>query len=73
MFVLCIRTVNTLEPNRLHIRNQYDLKVCYWPFIFPKSGEWSSYRNSGYATELFYENFKIYPVLYERGPCPFCL
>jgi hypothetical protein len=54
MFVhLCIRTVNTLEQNQLHIRNQYDLKVCHWSFIFPKNDQWPIYRKSGFATGIF--------------------
>jgi hypothetical protein len=61
MFVhLCIRTVDTLEPNQLHIRNQYDMKVCHWPFIFPKSDQWLNYRRKGYAGNAFlWENFVL--------------
>jgi hypothetical protein len=59
MFVLiCIRTVDTLEPNQLHIRSQYDLKVSHWPFIFLKSDQWPNYRRKGYTTNAFlWENF----------------
>jgi hypothetical protein len=61
MFVhLCIRTMDTLEQNQLHIRNQYDLKVCDCPFIFPKSDEWPNYRRKGYTTYAFlWENFVL--------------
>lgn len=34
---VCIRTVVTLDTNRLHIRNQYDQEVRRWEFIFSKS------------------------------------
>jgi hypothetical protein len=35
--LLCTRTVDTLEPNQLHIRNQYDQEVQHWSFIFQKN------------------------------------
>ncbi len=61
MFVhLCIRTVDTLEPNQLHIRNQYGLKVCHWLFIFPKKDQWPNYRRKGHTTYAFlWENFVL--------------
>jgi hypothetical protein len=36
--LLCIRTVDILEPNRLHIRNQHDQEEQHWLFIFQKKG-----------------------------------
>ncbi len=50
----------TLEPNQLHIRNQYDPKVCHWPFIYPRSDQWPNYRRKGYATNAsLWENFVL--------------
>jgi hypothetical protein len=58
--LLCIRTVDTLEPNRLHIRNQHDWEVQHWLFISPKSDQWPNYRKKDYATNAFlWENFVL--------------
>ncbi len=58
--LLCIRTVDTLEPNRLHIRNQHDQEGQHWPFIFPKSDQWQNYRRKGYAANAFlWANFAL--------------
>ena len=62
MIVLCIRTVDTLEPNRLHIQNPYDLKVCHWPFILPKSDQWPNYRTKFWAVSNFFNIF--YPFFW---------
>ncbi len=51
--LLCIRTVDTLKLNRLHIRNRYDQEGQHWPFIFLKSDQWLYYRRKGYATSAF--------------------
>jgi hypothetical protein len=56
--ILCIRTVDTLEPNRLHIRNQHDQEGQHWRFNFPKSDQWPNYRIKGYAANVFlWKNF----------------
>ncbi len=35
-----VRTVDTLEPNLLHIRNQNDQKWCHQLLILPKNDQW---------------------------------
>jgi hypothetical protein len=56
--LLCIQNVDTLELNRLHIRNHRDQEGQHWLFIFPKSDQWSNYRRKGYAANAFlWENF----------------
>jgi hypothetical protein len=52
-FLPCTRTVDTLELNRLHARDQDDWEVQHWPLIFPKSDRWSNNRGKGYATNTF--------------------
>jgi hypothetical protein len=58
--LLCILTVDTLEPDRLHTRNQYEQEVQHWPFIFPERDQWPNYRIKGYTANAYlWENFVL--------------